>query len=124
MSPHTDDRPSDVQPSDASDADVVILLTTLPADADASAFAEALVTERLAACVAIGAAMTSIYTWKGAVERAQERQLVVKTVRRMIPLIETRFASLHPYEVPELIVVPVVDGGAAYLGWVRASTGG
>jgi len=113
---------SDTEHADPGAAAVVIALTTLPADADAAAFAEALVRERLAACVSITEPMTSIYTWQGAVERAGERQLLLKTVRGRLPLLKARLASLHPYEVPELIVLPAVDGGEAYLAWVREST--
>ena len=102
---------------------VVLVLTTLPIAADAEAFAEALVKEGLAACVSIGAPMTSVYRWQGAVERAQERQIVLKTVRGEVPLVEARLAALHPYDVPELLVVPVDGGGAAYVAWVRESTG-
>jgi len=103
---------------------VVVVLTTLPADSDAEAFAETLVSERVAACVSIGAPMTSLYTWKGAVERAVERQLVMKTVRAKVPVVEARLAALHPYEVPELLVLPIVEGGEAYLAWVRECTAG
>ena len=103
---------------------VVVVLTTLPAEADAEAFGETLVKERLAACVSVGAPMTSVYTWRGAVERALERQLIVKTVREKIPLIVARLATVHPYEVPELLVLPVDDGGEAYIAWVRESTAG
>jgi len=77
MTAHTDPTTAEFPASQC-----VIVLTTLPADADAGAFGEALVTERLAACVSIGAEMTSVFAWKGAVERARERQLLVKTVRR------------------------------------------
>ena len=105
-------------------SEVVVVLTTLPEEADAAAFAETLVAERLAACVSIGAPMTSVYTWKGTVERASERQLLLKTVRAKLPAIEARLAALHPYEVPELLVLPVAGGGDAYLAWVRASTAG
>jgi periplasmic divalent cation tolerance protein len=114
---------ADTQSSTAV-SDVIIVLTTLPAEADAEAFAEALVTERLAACVSIGGPMTSVYTWQGALERARERQVVMKTVRARLPLIEARLAALHPYEVPELLALPVADGGAAYLAWVRESAAG
>lgn len=103
---------------------VAIVLTTLPADADAGAFAEALVTERLAACVSVGAEMTSVYAWKGAVERATERQVLVKTVAANVPRIEARLATLHPYDVPELLVLAVDDGSEAYLAWVRESASG
>jgi periplasmic divalent cation tolerance protein len=105
-------------------SEVVVALTTLPADADAEALGETLVRERLAACVAVGAPMTSVYRWQGEVERAPERQLVVKTVRGRIPLLKARLAALHPYDVPELLVLPVLDGGDAYLAWVRECTAG
>ncbi|MFO7694319.1 MAG: divalent-cation tolerance protein CutA [Vicinamibacterales bacterium] len=108
--------------SDPGAAPVVIVLTTLPADADAAAFGAVLVNERLAACASIGAEMTSVYTWKGAVERARERQLVIKTTEDRVPLIEARLATLHPYDVPELLVLRVAGGGETYLAWVREST--
>jgi periplasmic divalent cation tolerance protein len=114
-------RPSTTEPTARA---VVVVLTTLPAEADAEAFGETLVKERLAACVSVGAPMTSVYTWRGDVERALERQLIVKTVREKIPLIVARFATLHPYDVPELLVLPVDDGGEAYIAWVRESTAG
>ena len=101
---------------------VVVVLTTFPVEADVEAFAGALVEERLAACVSIGPAMTSIYTWKGAIERAAERHLLVKTVQSQVPLIKARLATLHPYDVPEVVVLPVTDGLEAYLAWVREST--
>ena len=119
MTAHTDPTTAEFPASQC-----VIVLTTLPADADAGAFGEALVTERLAACVSIGAEMISVYAWKGAVERARERQLIVKTVREKVPLVEARLATLHPYDVPELLVLAVADGGGAYLAWVRESTAG
>jgi periplasmic divalent cation tolerance protein len=115
---------TDPDAADSTPSAVVAVLTTLPVEADAEAFAQALVGERLAACVSIGAPMTSVYAWQGAVERASERQLVVKTVRGRVPLIKARLASLHPYDVPELLVLPAVDGGEAYLAWVRESTAG
>jgi len=103
-------------------APVVLVLTTLPAGADAEGFAQTLVRERLAACVSIGSEMTSIYRWQGTIERAAERQIILKTVRDNVPLITARLATLHPYEVPELLVLPVGDGGEAYLAWVRESS--
>ena len=117
---------SDTRPAamDASASEVVVALTTLPADVDAEAFGETLVQERLAACVSIGPPTTSVYTWQGVVERATERQLVVKTLRERIPLLKARLATLHPYDVPELLVLPVLEGGEAYLAWVRESTAG
>jgi len=107
----------------ARDSSVVIVLTTLPAGADAAAFARTLVEERLAACVSVGGEMQSVYRWKGSIEQDRERQIVVKTVREMVDLLRTRMATLHPYDVPEFLVIPANDGGDAYLEWVRQSTG-
>ena len=109
---------------DSPDSRVVIVLTTLPAEADAGAFGEVLVHERLAACVSIGAEVTSVYAWKGAVERARERQLIVKTVMANVSRIKARLETLHPYDVPELLVLAADDGSEAYLAWVRESTAG
>ncbi|MBP2649108.1 MAG: divalent-cation tolerance protein CutA [Gemmatimonadetes bacterium] len=110
--------------TDSTASAVVVVLTTLPVEADAEAFGETLVKERLAACVSVGAPMTSIYTWNGAIERGRERQVLVKTVRDKIPMLKARLAALHPYDVPELLVLPVAEGGEAYLAWVRECTAG
>ena len=114
----------DPEQAERTPSAVVIALTTLPPDADAAAFAEALVAERLAACVSVGAPMTSIYAWKGAIDRGLERQVLVKTVRGKVPLLEARLTALHPYDVPELLVLPVAEGGEAYLAWVRECAAG
>src|SRR5579862_4645841 len=103
--------------------DVVLVLTTVPDDAGADAIARALVEDRLAACVNVHGPMTSVYRWKGAIERDVERQIVIKTTRERLPAVEARLRELHTYELPELIVVPVEGGGAAYLAWVEESTG-
>lgn len=100
---------------------VVIVLTTLGADADAAELARTLVAERLAACVNVLPVMTSLYRWKGSVERDQEQQLFIKTTADRVPDLETRLRTLHPYEVPEFIVVPAAGGTQAYLDWVRES---
>jgi periplasmic divalent cation tolerance protein len=111
------------EPARAPDSSVVIVLTTLPAGADAAAFARTLVEERLAACVSVGGEMRSVYRWKDAVEEDRERQVVVKTVLGMVGPLRTRIAALHPYEIPEFLVIPADGGGDAYLEWVRRSTG-
>lgn len=100
----------------------VLVLTTLAADADATAFARALVEERLAACVNVLAEMRSIYRWQGAVHDEPERQVVIKTTASSLAALERRIGELHAYDVPELIVVPIASGGAAYLSWIREST--
>ena len=110
--------------TDSTASAVVVVLTTLPVEADAEAFGETLVKERLAACVSVGAPMTSIYPWDGAIERGRERQVLVKTVRDKVPMLKARLAALHPYDVPELLVLPVAEGSEAYLAWVRECTAG
>lgn len=101
----------------------VLVLTTVPDLERGEAIARALVEERLAACVSIGGPMISIYRWEGAVERATEHQLVIKTVRDLIPVVHRRVTELHPYQLPELLVVEA-GGGADYLAWITAQTGG
>ena len=103
--------------------DVLVVLTTLPAGSDAEAFARVLVDERLAACVSTMAEMRSAYRWQGGVEQAVERQVVIKTTRGQLARLEARVAELHPYEVPELLVLAACGGSDAYLAWVRQSTG-
>ncbi len=103
-------------------ADYVVILTSLPLDADAEAFARALVFERLAACVNLLPAMESIYRWEGAISEDRERQVVIKTSADRVPALRGRLRELHPYDVPEFIVLPIVDGSDAYLRWVGDST--
>jgi periplasmic divalent cation tolerance protein len=105
-----------------NEPDCVLVMTTLPADVDASIFAQALVEARLAACVNLLPTMESVYRWEGAVETEQERQLIIKTTRDRTPALWERIRELHPYDVPEFIVVPILDGNDAYLRWVGEST--
>jgi periplasmic divalent cation tolerance protein len=99
-------------------SDVVIVMTTI-ADAQADELARTLVEERLAACVNVHAPMMSTYRWKGAVEREAERQLFIKTTTARLAEIEARFRTIHPYELPELIVVRPESVSEAYGAWVR-----
>ncbi|PYR37854.1 MAG: divalent-cation tolerance protein CutA [Acidobacteria bacterium] len=98
--------------------EAVIILTTVPDAERGGVIARRLVEERLAACVNVCPAMTSFYRWKGAVERADEHQLVIKTERGRVPAIASRVRDLHPYELPEFLVLPIVDGDNAYLDWL------
>jgi len=100
----------------------VLVLTTLPADADAQTFARSIVGARLAACVNLLPVMESIYRWEGNVESETERQVVIKTTRERVVDLWERVRELHPYDVPEFVVVPIVDGNEAYLRWVAEST--
>ena len=105
------------------ETDYVLVLTTLPADADAATFAHTLVDARLAACVNLLPVMDSVYRWEGKVEQERERQLVIKTSRGRLADLWERVKELHPYDVPEFLVMPIVDGNDAYLRWVGESTG-
>src|SRR5215831_13054197 len=102
------------------EANTVIVLTTLGESTDAVAFARVLVSDNLAACVNVLPAMTSLYWWKGAIEEDCERQLVIKTTRDRVDAIEARFHELHPYELPEFIVLSG-EASTAYLQWLTAS---
>ena len=103
-------------------ADYVIALTTLPADADAAEFGRTLIDERLAACVNHLPVMESVYRWEGKIEFEAERQLVIKTSRNRIGDLWDRVRELNPYEEPEFIVIPIIDGNEAYLRWIGDST--
>jgi len=103
-------------------SDYVIVLTTLPIEADAAAIATALVEARLAACVNVLPSMQSIYRWQGTVEQETERQMVIKTSSPRVDALWERLRDLHPYEVPEFVVIPIVDGNQAYLNWIGETT--
>jgi periplasmic divalent cation tolerance protein len=99
---------------------VRLALSTAP-DADTGArIARALVEERLAACVNLVPAVRSIYRWQGRVEDEAEVLLVIKTRAERVDALAARLRALHPYELPELVALPVVAGLAPYLDWVAA----
>lgn len=102
-------------------SDAAIVLTTLGADADAVALARTLVEEHLAACVNILPPMTSVYRWNGQLEQDREQQLMIKTTAVRVAALEARLRALHPYELPEFLVLDAV-AGAAYGAWVGEST--
>ena len=102
-------------------SDVVVALTTVPVGEVGERIAQALVEERLAACVAIHGPITSIYRWGGRVQRDTEHQLVIKTTADRVEALRQRLAALHPYDVPEFLVW-TVSGDGPYLEWVRAET--
>jgi periplasmic divalent cation tolerance protein len=102
-------------------AEVLLVITTVPDQAGADMLAARLVEERLAACVNILAPCRSVYRWQGEVETASEIPLLIKTTRACYPALEAAVKALHPYEVPELVALPVTHGLAAYLDWVAAS---
>ena len=101
----------------------VLVLTTIAAAADGAALARTLVEERLAACVNLLPAMTSVYRWKGQVEQDREQQVVIKTTTDRLAALETRIRALHAYELPEFLVVSAAGGSDAYLAWLQESVG-
>ena len=100
-------------------SDIVIVLTTAPADDRAEQWAQQLVDERLAACVNIYTPMVSVYRWKGKVQRDAERQMIIKTTRDRLAALEARVQALHSYELPEFIIVAVGGGSDRYVSWVK-----
>ncbi|MFN3284964.1 MAG: divalent-cation tolerance protein CutA [bacterium] len=100
---------------------MLVCLVTAPHPEDAHRIARALVEERLAACVNVVPGVRSVYRWQGAVEEAGEVLLVVKTTRQRFPELRDRIAALHPYQVPEVVSLPVEDALPAYRAWVEES---
>lgn len=100
--------------------DFVIVLTTI-AENRADELAQTLVQERLAACVNVLAPMMSTYRWNGRVEREPERQLFIKTMAARLPQLQARLRELHPYELPEFVVIEGTPS-EAYLLWVKGET--
>jgi len=96
----------------------VVAFSTVGKPEDASRIARALVERRLAACVNVVPGLTSVYRWKGQIESEAESLLVIKTRRERVDELKAALAALHPYEVPELIVLPIEDGHAPYLAWL------
>ncbi len=106
----------------AEDSDTLLVLTNLPDRAAAVKLARELVESRLAACVNVLAGCTSVYRWNGAIEEANEVPLLIKTRAARYDELEAAIRSLHPYEVPEVIAVPLARGLADYLEWVAEQT--
>ena len=104
--------------------DKLLVLVTCSSAPEARRIARAVVEQRLAACVNIlPGAVTSIYRWKGKVESARERLLLVKTSRKRLAKLQAVVEKLHSYDLPEFIAVPIADGSLAYLSWIEESLG-
>jgi periplasmic divalent cation tolerance protein len=99
-----------------------VALCTAPDAAVARNLVNTIVEEGLAACGNIVPGITSIYRWQGAVEEAAETLIILKTTMEAWPLLVERVTQLHPYEVPELLLLQIEAGNAPYLNWVEAST--
>ena len=106
-----------------ADVTSLVVLSTFP-DADKAAqVARVLVEERLAACVNLVASVRSIYRWQGAVQDEAESLAIIKTTPARYPALAARLAALHPYEVPEILALPLADGHPPYLAWLTGQVG-
>lgn len=102
--------------------DALLVLTNLPDAATAHELARQLVDERVAACVNVLAPCRSVYRWEGAIEDAEEVPLLIKTTAERYPALEAAIRARHPYELPEIVAVPIVRGLPGYLDWMAAET--
>ncbi|MCH2221251.1 MAG: divalent-cation tolerance protein CutA [Dechloromonas sp.] len=102
--------------------ETLTVITNCPDEETANAIALAIVEEKLAACVNILPRVQSIYRWQGSVESAAEIPLLIKTTANNYPALEARITTLHPYDVPEIIALPIARGLPAYLNWVATET--
>jgi periplasmic divalent cation tolerance protein len=102
--------------------DALLVLTNLPEEAAARALADHLVASKLAACVNILAPCTSVYRWQGGIETATEVPLLIKTTGTRYRALEAAIRERHPYELPEIVAVPIERGLPAYLAWVTSET--
>jgi periplasmic divalent cation tolerance protein len=98
---------------------VIVALCTCPDEATARRIAQTLVSERLATCVNRLAGVTSTYFWDGSLQDDAEVLLIIKTTAARLAGLEARLRALHPYELPELVALPVAGGNERYLEWVR-----
>ncbi len=103
-------------------ADYIQVVTTLSTREAAERIASRLVETNLAACAQVAGPISSTYRWKGAVETAQEWQCVAKTRFDLYAAVEKAIREIHPYELPEIVAVPIVAGLAEYLAWIGAET--
>lgn len=101
---------------------VLIVLTNCPDAEVADRIARTLVEQGLAACVNQLPPVSSVYRWRGSVERAREVPLLIKTTRERMAELQDAIRALHPYELPEIVAIPVVAGLPAYLRWVLDET--
>jgi periplasmic divalent cation tolerance protein len=103
--------------------DALFVLTTLPNSDAAAEMAKSLVTERLAGCANLIPAVRSIYRWQGKVQDENEVLVLFKTRQENYEALKARILELHPYEVPEVLAIPVEQGYAGYLEWLARETG-
>ncbi|HSH73444.1 MAG TPA: divalent-cation tolerance protein CutA [Methylophilaceae bacterium] len=102
--------------------DAILVLTNMPDSNSAEKLADFLVSEKLAACVNLLSPCTSVYAWQGKIEKTAEFPMLIKTTIHCYPALEAAIIAMHPYELPEIIHVPIAGGLPAYLAWVSNNT--
>jgi periplasmic divalent cation tolerance protein len=100
----------------------ILILSTCPGSISAKKIARDLVTEKLAACVNVVPGVQSFFSWVGKVDTANEHMMIIKTTLDLYDAVEKRLKKLHPYELPEIIAVPIKTGLAEYLDWISSNT--
>ena len=100
----------------------IVVLSTVPDAKTGQKIARKLVEQRLAACVTISELRESIYWWRGNIEQEQEHLLIIKTKKSLYSKLEEEILTLHPYDVPEIIALPVTAGNGKYLEWLSTET--
>lgn len=106
-----------------AESQLVTIFMTAPDGAEAERMGRALVEERLAACANVVPGVVSVYRWEGRMQRDEEALVILKTTGEGVPALKARAVELHPYDVPEFLALPVVDGHQPYLDWVRGEVG-
>jgi len=100
----------------------LLVLSTCPGSITAKKIASTLVADHLAACVQVVSGVQSFFRWVGKVDHKEEHLLIIKTTLEQYPALEERILALHPYELPEIVAVPISGGLAGYLSWIKTCT--
>jgi periplasmic divalent cation tolerance protein len=111
-------EPSSIQPPDS---EFCLVLVTVPNETAAQAIAQSILSAKLAACVNCFG-VESCYLWEDSIQHEREVQLMIKTRHQLFPALSAKLTAIHPYDIPEIIVIPIVAGATPYLNWIRTST--
>lgn len=110
------------RPKHRASRSAILVLTTLPERTGAKALARELLAARLAACIQIGGVVESLYHWRGEIETAREIPVAIKTRAELYARVEAAIRKRHPYELPEIVAVPITEGLPAYVDWIAEET--
>ena len=100
----------------------ILVLTTVPDEKTGQKIATQMVEKRLAACVTVSVSSQSLYWWQGKISKESEHILFIKTKASLFPRLEKKIQEIHPYEVPEIIALPILKGSKDYLDWINKET--